>query len=298
MLRQKLLPGEIIIIDNNSSDDTVLKASSISSSLIKIIVNEENRGYNYSLAKGIEIAKGTYVAFLDSDDTWDESYLFHMINQFESANIQGDYSVVGNPNPGQYTNQEQSGDFLALLKKGNSYTNMSGTVARADVAKALSPYPALPPESEIQYKCQDDIFWFEMTRDYKFALCTKPLVERQWSSNSISKDLLEMAKGWEALYDKYAKTYLANNLGADLAKHYLKVSMKYLSQLDFSSFMRCIVKRRKLLREEEMNGFVSIQSLFWIFFGLLSLPFVYLFQNLNSPGKKTLKRIMKLILDK
>lgn len=63
---------EIIVIDDASSDDTpaYLKHLVDSESGIRVIRNERPQGGAGARNKGIEVAKGTYVAFLDDDDTW------------------------------------------------------------------------------------------------------------------------------------------------------------------------------------------------------------------------------------
>lgn len=59
---------EFIIIDDCSSDDTPIYLENISSSYIKIIINEENKGVNFSRNRGIDLAGNKFILFLDSDD--------------------------------------------------------------------------------------------------------------------------------------------------------------------------------------------------------------------------------------
>ena len=59
-----------IIVNNFSTDDTVSVVESFSDNRIQLIDFANNGVIAASRNKGIELADGTYVAFLDSDDTW------------------------------------------------------------------------------------------------------------------------------------------------------------------------------------------------------------------------------------
>jgi glycosyltransferase involved in cell wall biosynthesis len=75
LYQQTLRPEnfEIIIIDDNSTDDTlkIVKRYQKKRGNIKIIHNTENLGPGLSRNKGLDIAKGEYVFFLDGDDYLD-----------------------------------------------------------------------------------------------------------------------------------------------------------------------------------------------------------------------------------
>lgn len=61
---------ELICIDDCSTDSSldILKKFSTLDSRIKLLINDTNRGLSYNRNRGIEIAKGDYIFFLDSDD--------------------------------------------------------------------------------------------------------------------------------------------------------------------------------------------------------------------------------------
>jgi len=62
---------ELIIVDDCSNYDVEEKISICDYDLeMKILVNEKNRGANWSRCRGITESRGTYIAFLDDDDIW------------------------------------------------------------------------------------------------------------------------------------------------------------------------------------------------------------------------------------
>lgn len=68
---------EVIIVDGGSTDGTlkIVKNLQRSYATIKLINNKNDQGPAHSRLVGIQIATGTFVAFLDSDDLWNSSKL-------------------------------------------------------------------------------------------------------------------------------------------------------------------------------------------------------------------------------
>lgn len=72
LINQELKNFEVIFVDDGSNDDSVkiIKQLIINDSRFKLIENKVNKGAAYSRNQGLEIAKGEYVIFLDSDDEY------------------------------------------------------------------------------------------------------------------------------------------------------------------------------------------------------------------------------------
>ena len=79
---------ELIIVDDKSTDNTFEVISNYTSQYDNIIILEleKNSGAAVARTKGIEIAKGRYIAFLDSDDFWVEDKLEKQISFMELNN--------------------------------------------------------------------------------------------------------------------------------------------------------------------------------------------------------------------
>lgn len=63
---------EIIVVDDGSSDGTGSFLSRIASldTRVHVIKNETSRGGGWSRNQGVDVATGSYIAFLDDDDIW------------------------------------------------------------------------------------------------------------------------------------------------------------------------------------------------------------------------------------
>ena len=67
---------ELLVVDDGSTDGTGKVAEALSEKDSRIIViHQNNGGAAAARNKGLEAAKGEFVAFLDSDDLWDAAFL-------------------------------------------------------------------------------------------------------------------------------------------------------------------------------------------------------------------------------
>ena len=82
VINQKFKKFELIIIydDPDKSDLNLIKKICKKDKRIKILVNKLNKGAGYSRNKGINQAKGKYIAFLDADDIWHPNKIKFQLN--------------------------------------------------------------------------------------------------------------------------------------------------------------------------------------------------------------------------
>lgn len=85
VLAQTITIDEVICIDDASEDGTY-DFISTEYPKVKLLRNEQNQGPSYSRNRGIEIAKGDLIAFLDADDIWEPNKTEWQLEQFHKDN--------------------------------------------------------------------------------------------------------------------------------------------------------------------------------------------------------------------
>jgi hypothetical protein len=68
ILGQTFADLEFLIIDDGSTDDSVAVVQSYSDARIRLVRNETNRGVVATLNRGLDLARGEYIARMDADD--------------------------------------------------------------------------------------------------------------------------------------------------------------------------------------------------------------------------------------
>src|ERR1039457_3807219 len=74
VLAQTVTDLEVIVVDDGSSDDTEKTLGQIFGDRIRYY-DQRNEGASVAWNKGIEEARGEWIAFLDSDDIWEREKL-------------------------------------------------------------------------------------------------------------------------------------------------------------------------------------------------------------------------------
>ena len=89
---------EHIVVDDGSSDNTLELLISLATQYPHLkVISQKNQGAGPARNRGIRLAKGRYIAFLDADDIWLKSKLETQISFMESNHVEfsyGDYIEV------------------------------------------------------------------------------------------------------------------------------------------------------------------------------------------------------------
>lgn len=185
VFKQTYQPKEIVVIDDGSNDATIKKLIELKShcpSNIKFtIIEQENSGPSVARNKGVALADTEWIAFLDSDDYWENKNLEYFVQFIKENN---DFALVG----GGEVEKFEEISFKRLLFK--NFFQTSTTMVKKDV---MIEYKF----NESQKYSEDFRSWLLITEYNKackipgiLAFEVKPNVR-----NGLSSRLWKMEKG-------------------------------------------------------------------------------------------------------
>jgi glycosyltransferase involved in cell wall biosynthesis len=195
VLNQKHKNWELIIIDDEISilsKDILYKIKKKNKNKIKILFNKKNFGAAISRNRGISIAKGKYIAFLDSDDFWNKNKLYEQINFMEKKNVKisfTSYKVLNELNRPTYSVKANFNlNYDELLKKC-PICNSSVVVSR-DVLKR-NDFRDLKTKEDYE-------LWLRLSRKFFFYGIDKVLTTYRSRKDTLSSNHLN--KIYNAFY--------------------------------------------------------------------------------------------------
>lgn len=188
---QQNVPLELLVINDCSPDslDEVMKQYKVIENL-RYIKNEQNMGVAKTRNKGVELATGQYVAFLDADDYWVQGKLEKQLNALKQNNTvlcatARELITPDGEETGRVIPVKEEITYRDLLKHNS--INCSSVVIKRDVALEF------PMHHEDSH--EDYIMWLEVLQKYNRACAVnEPLLKYRLSTTGKSGNKLHSAK--------------------------------------------------------------------------------------------------------
>ncbi len=205
VLKQTYDNIECIIIDDGSEDGTENIIAGITSDKIRYIRLDTNHGASYARNIGIEVSKGDYIAFQDSDDFWLSTKIEIQLRYMIQKGLDVSFCRIKRITPDGKIVLFPKGNFKdsnltqeRILSK--SYASTQTLMCKRkcfDVCKFDERLPRL----------QDFDLIIQLSNLYSLGYINEVLVEQYIDESSISSDSKKGIEAIELLFDKYKDEY-------------------------------------------------------------------------------------------
>ena len=202
VLRQDCGPVELIVVDDASQDGTA-KWVAAAYPHIKLIRNPINRGVSASRNAGLAAGGGQFIAFLDDDDWWDESFLRRHLDLLASRPdavlSHCDYTSVApdGGSPKTRNSREVGSDPVKTFLMENPIQSMTLVVMRRQALAEVRGF------REDYLMCEDRELYLRILRQGAFVHEPRPLAYKTRSADGATLNLARWAAGAQTLLDDF-----------------------------------------------------------------------------------------------
>lgn len=173
VLSQSYKNFELIVVDDGSTDDTKFRLENYPMKYL----HQENRGVSHARNRGLEVANGEYICFLDSDDEWLESKLDKQVRFF-----------IDNPNMKWVHTEEiwiRNGKRVNQMKKhqksGGDQFIPSLNLCLIGASTVMMQKEVLVEQKGFNKDyivCEDYDLWLRLLLSYEVGFIEKPLIHK------------------------------------------------------------------------------------------------------------------------
>lgn len=189
---------ELFVVDDHSPEPVEPALSDIefeSLTNAEVIRHEENRGGNAARRTGIDRASGEYVAFLDDDDYWDETFVERVADSFQRAGpevgvvivgtriVDDDGASLGSVTPDAYGDVTE-GIFTGAVR--------AGSFSRFVVRRSIIEDAGLPDDRFPSW--QDKEWHIRLSTHCEYSSVPEPLVIRRVTAHDQITDNFEQKR--------------------------------------------------------------------------------------------------------
>ncbi|HYH62914.1 MAG TPA: glycosyltransferase family 2 protein, partial [Solirubrobacterales bacterium] len=172
VLAQSGVNFEVLVVDDFSSDETPERLAAVEDPRLRVIRQESNMGVARARNRGIELARGAWVAFLDDDDFWAPTRLEEHLRAIEAAGASWGYgaSLDFDGVPRRTMLPADPDDLGEALLQANVAGAPSSATVRRDLLNAVGGF------DENLNSLADWDLWIRLNARAPGALCPIPLV--------------------------------------------------------------------------------------------------------------------------
>lgn len=211
---------EILVVDDGSSDETAAVAQEFCQSEPRArLIRKENGGVASARNRGIEEARGEWVAPIDADDLWHPTKIEKQLGAAVSAPeppglVYCWYRVIDEHGKvvGSGPRRTFVGRAFNRIAYRNPVENGSSLLILRSAALGVGGYDSSLREEGAQ-GCEDVMIQLRIARDYPVAAVPEYLVGYRARPDSMSGDRRQILRSWTMVYERIdAEARLPHNL--------------------------------------------------------------------------------------
>lgn len=184
ILQQTYADFELIIINDGSTDQTENIIESYQDPRINYLKNEHNSGIVVSLNKGLDAAKGKYIARMDADDIADPQRFQKQkvyLDRHPNIGVVGSSMLVFD----EY-GKEMLFPYAASPNRAKAELFFNSSLGHPTVMLRKECIKGIRYEAEYQ-GLEDFVMWWRIAQHYDIGSLTEPLLHYRKHSNQITK---------------------------------------------------------------------------------------------------------------
>lgn len=200
---------ELIIVDDGSNDSTLslVHRKAARDQRIKV-ATQSNQGVSAARNRGVSMASGKYVAFLDADDVWHESKLAkHLAFHRSDPALEASYARVvfcansGNGMKPSRTRSTVREDYCALedVLIENAVCTMSNLVIVRETFREIGGF-----SRDMRHVEDQDLLARLVGNRHLLRGIPETLVGYRMSADGLSCDFAAMLEGWKRLANRWS----------------------------------------------------------------------------------------------
>lgn len=204
VLAQTHAVHEVLVCDDGSTDNTPEIVAAINDERVRLITGPRAGRPAVPRNRGIKLAKGNWIAFLDSDDCWLPTKL-----ETQFAAVKKDGTLASSTNawqmlPGkgrvtQYLKLDNSQFTLRKLLETN-YVICSSVLVQKQLVEECGSFP----EADNLKAIEDYALWLRIASKTNISFCAEPLVEYLDDAvNSVRSSAKEPVQRENVMLDFY-----------------------------------------------------------------------------------------------
>lgn len=233
---------EVILVNNGSTDDLAALEPMLEDTRVRY-VPQENRGSSGARNRGISLARGDYIAFLDSDDLWLPSKLEKQITYMEQhPNILMSHT--------SFYWIDRDGEFIGevpadMLHRGSVYHNIyvGSRIATPTVMIRRDALDETIRFEEGLHEGADLLFWIQLAKKSEVLGIGEPLARVRIHGDNAASTPSAVIRGMNNLIDygiKREKDLSVATRRRLLSTAYLNMAYAYFQLRDLAGCGRFI----------------------------------------------------------